>query len=76
VLYFASYREITGLAEEEVQLPVRSTVEALMETVKSLHEPLRDVEHMLVAVNGEFAEREAVVEAGDVVALFPPVSGG
>ena len=74
--FYASYREITGLAEEEVQLPVGSTVEALMETVKSLHNPLRDVKRMLVAVNGEFAKLEAVLEEGDMVALFPPVSGG
>jgi len=76
VKFYASYREITGLAEEEVQLPSGSTVEALIETVKSLHNPLRDAKRMLVAVNGEFAKPEAVLEEGDMVALFPPVSGG
>ena len=74
--FYASYREITGLAEEEVQLPSGSTVEALIETVKSFHESLRDAKRMLVAVNGEFAKLEAVLEEGDMVALFPPVSGG
>jgi len=37
---------------------------------------LRDVKRMLVAVNGEFSEQEAVLAEGDLVALFPPVSGG
>lgn len=75
-MYFASYREIMGLAEEEAQLPEGSTVEMLMETVKRLHETLRDVRRMLVAVNGVFAEPGAKLKDGDVVAVFPPVSGG
>jgi len=80
VIYFASIRELTGLAEEEVELPegstVGSTVMALMETVKGLHEPLRGAGRVLVAVNGEFAEPGIALGEGDVVALFPPVSGG
>ena len=76
MVYFASYREVTGLAEEEVDVSEGSTVEALMETVKRLHGPLQDVERMLVAVNGGFAEPGVALREGDVVALFPPVSGG
>lgn len=75
-MYFASFREITGLPEEGVQLPDGSTVEALMEAVKNLHEPLRDVRRMLFAVNGEFAEPGIRLGKDDVVAIFPPVSGG
>jgi len=75
-MYFASYRELTGLAEEEVELSEGSTVGALMENVKRLHEPLQDVKRMLVAVNSEFAEPGIALREGDVVAFFPPVSGG
>lgn len=75
-MYFASYREITGLSEEGVKLPEGATVEVLMETVKSRHEHFRDVRRMLVAVNGEFAKLGTRLIEGDVVALFPPVSGG
>ncbi len=76
VIYFASYREFTGLTEEEFQLSQGSAVKALMKVVKSRHEALRDVKRILVAVNGEFAEPEVVLAEGDLVALFPPVSGG
>jgi len=76
VIYFASYRDFTGLTEEEFWLPQGSMVEALMKAVKSRHEALRYEKRMLLAVNGEFAEPEAVLEEGDVAALFPPVSGG
>jgi molybdopterin synthase sulfur carrier subunit len=74
--YFASIREFVGSAEDEVQLPSRSSVESLMEAVKNLHGSLKDVETILVAVNGEYADPMNTLEDGDVVALFPPVSGG
>ena len=74
--YFASIRELVGSAEDEVQLPSRSSVKSLLEAVKSLHGSLKGVETILVAVNGEYADPMNTLEDGDVVALFPPVSGG
>ena len=76
VMYFASYRELTGLTEEDVQIAEGSTVEALMAIIKERHEPLRDAGNALVAVNSEFGRPEDILSEGDVVALFPPVSGG
>jgi molybdopterin converting factor small subunit len=64
------------LTEEEFHLSQGSEVKALMKVVKHRHEALRDVKRMLIAVNGEFAEPEDVLAEGDMVALFPPVSGG
>ena len=75
-MYFASYREVTGLAEEEVELSEGSTVGVLMEIVKRLHGSLQGVGRMFVAVNGGFAEPGVVLREEDVVAFFPPVSGG
>lgn len=74
--YFASLRELIGSAEEEVFIPEGSSVESLLEVVKSLHDPLKDVETIMVAINGKYAQLGASIEEGDVVALFPPVSGG
>jgi molybdopterin synthase sulfur carrier subunit len=75
-MYFASFGEITGLKEEEIRIPVGSRVEELMEAVKELHSQLQDIERILVAVNGKFAEPGLTLEEEDIVALFPPVSGG
>jgi len=75
-MYFASIRELTGIAEEAVEVPEASTVGTLMKAVKGLHEPLRGVERMLVAVNGKFTGPGVALGEGDVAALFPPVSGG
>ena len=74
--YFASLRELIGSAEEEVFILEGSSVESLLEVVKSLHDPLKDVETIMVAINGKYAQLGASIEEGDVVALFPPVSGG
>lgn len=74
--YFASLQEIVGSADEEVFIPEGSSVESLLEVVKTIHNSLKDVEMILVAVNGKYAKLGASLEDGDVVALFPPVSGG
>ena len=74
-MYFAQFKEMLG-STENFQLQDGSTVEALVEAVKVMHEFIRGVGRILVAVNGEFAESGNVLVEGDVVALFPPVSGG
>ena len=76
MIYFALFREMAGLSEEEFHLQEGSTVEALVEAIKVQHGPLGGVERILVAVNGEFAEPGETLVEGDVAALFPPVSGG
>ena len=74
--YFASIRELVGAAEGEIELPEGSTVEGVLETVKKNHGRLRDMDCILVAVNGEYVDSETSLADEDVLALFPPVSGG
>ena len=76
VRYFASFRDITGLSEEDVYLDEGSSVEQLVEALKREHETLSSLTRINVAVNNEFAKPETVIKANDRVALFPPVSGG
>jgi molybdopterin synthase sulfur carrier subunit len=74
--YFASIRDLVGAGGEEITIPPGSTVEGLLESLKDLHDQLIDVERILVAVNGAYVDPGTVLEGGDKVALFPPVSGG
>lgn len=77
VLYFAYYKELAGTSEEEIYLENDSTVESLLEAVKGLHKPLEaEIERIIVAVNSEYVNRETSLKEGDLIALFPPVSGG
>ncbi|WP_069469877.1 MoaD/ThiS family protein [Candidatus Marithrix sp. Canyon 246] len=32
--------------------------------------------NLLIAINQEYADKDAIVNAGDEVAFFPPVTGG
>lgn len=76
MLYFASFRELLGVADEDLHIPSESTVGVVLDRIKDVHSELTETENIMVAVNGSFAEVELLLNDGDVVALFPPVSGG
>jgi molybdopterin converting factor subunit 1 len=69
---FAALRERAGAGEIELELPEGARVsDALAELA-----PLTDGVPVVMAVNQEYAEAEAVLSSGDEIALIPPVSGG
>jgi len=79
ILYFASFREVLGQAEE--QLPVtHSTVSELLSELAARGDhwkvALADNANLQIAVNHDVASRETVIKAGDEIAFFPPVTGG
>jgi molybdopterin synthase sulfur carrier subunit len=74
--YFASICDLVGCPEEEIAMANGSTVNGLLEKVKSLHGQIQDLDHILVAVNGDYTDTRSRLFDGDIVALFPPVSGG
>lgn len=74
--FFASISDMMGIVEDETAMPEGSTVEALLEKMKRGHESLREMDRILVAVNGEYVDPTTILDEGDVVAMFPPVSGG
>jgi len=77
VRYFASIRDLTGVKEEEIELPDGGTIEALIKEAKKRHSMLKlQNRAIIVSVNGEFGEASRHLEPKDEVAMFPPVSGG
>jgi molybdopterin synthase sulfur carrier subunit len=81
VLYFARFRERLGCERETVELPVEgATVQAVLNTLIARgglwQEQLDSDRGVLVAVNQEMANRETLVQQGDELAIFPPVTGG
>ncbi|ASJ10632.1 molybdopterin synthase sulfur carrier subunit [Thermococcus sp. P6] len=83
VRYFARFRSLTGTGEEELEVPDGTTVRELVERLKERHPALReevfgedDLADVNVSRNGRYASFDEVLKEGDVVALFPPVSGG
>lgn len=84
VRYFARYRSLVGKSEEELEVPDGITVGKLIEILKERHPALKnevfaeedDLADVNVSRNGRYAKFDEVLQDGDVVAIFPPVSGG
>lgn len=81
VLYFASIKEKLGLGREALDLPpgvrdVGSLAAALRSRGGVWTSELAGGSGLRVAVNQSIATMDVVVEDGDEVAFFPPVTGG
>jgi len=81
ILYFALLRERVGTAEETVSPPAEvKTVADLLAWLRSRsagHEAaLANAALVRVAVNQDYAGPDQPVQAGDEIAIFPPVTGG
>lgn len=77
VLYFASVRDLCGIAEEEWGLPEGSTIAALQSALLSRYPALIGREGVIrFACNEAFCALDQGLTEGDTVALIPPVGGG
>ena len=81
LLYFAWVRAQIGV-DEERQTPPKTplTVAEMLDWLPTLGDghalAMEQRARVRVAVNQEFAESDTVINAGDEVAVFPPVTGG
>lgn len=81
VLYFAQFREALGKATEEVEIDQQEiTVGELLEIVRHLsplhRATLQNTKRVRMARNEELCFKGRLVQDGDTVAFFPPVTGG
>ena len=81
ILYFAYLREQLGFDREEAELPADvRTVGALRDWLVAKGEPyataFANLRRIRAALNEELASDDAALKEGDVVAFFPPVTGG
>lgn len=77
ILYFSLLRDVSECEEESVALGGSADVAQLIEKMYARHPGLREWDKsLLVAVNGEYADRGTSLSEGDEVALMPPVQGG
>lgn len=77
VLLFSAAREVVGKEAVELELPDAATVAVARSTLLQSYPTLAPhAKNLLWAVNNEYASDTRVLHASDVVACFPPVSGG
>ncbi len=74
VLFFASLRERFGQAALKLELNSATNVGSLWQQLSDGNDRLP--ERVLCAVNQQYAEHEVLLNDGDEVAFFPPVTGG
>ncbi|MGB3917467.1 molybdopterin converting factor subunit 1 [Thiothrix litoralis] len=73
VLFFASLRERLGVGQVMLDTPDAISVQEVWQ--RSSGENVLP-SNVLVAVNQVYANAAALVQPGDEVAFFPPVTGG
>jgi len=72
VRLFAMLRERAGSGSVTLELPEGARVRDALDSLAGLAEGIP----LVMAVNREYATEEQVLDAGDELALIPPVSGG
>lgn len=78
VKFFASYRELIGIDEEEYCIERGGQLKLLKKKVVSAHPSLKDVKGpILTSLNKKLIDDgEIELKDGDEVAFFPSFSGG
>lgn len=77
VRFFALYRERAGRSLAAIDAPDNATVADLIALLRQQFPRLAPPEaSIVVAVNQEYAEPDAILRPGDEICLIPPVSGG
>ncbi|MCF6190518.1 MAG: molybdopterin converting factor subunit 1 [Cocleimonas sp.] len=73
ILYFASLREKIGCGSDTLDLSESLSVAQVWQQATGQESFPNDV---LVALNQEYTDADAMVSDGDEIAFFPPVTGG
>jgi molybdopterin converting factor small subunit len=77
VRFFSQLKEIAGISEEEVELPMSARVADLLGRLYQLHPGLEKWDrHLLIGAGLEFVERDYLLQPDEEIALMPPVQGG
>ncbi|MGM7680815.1 molybdopterin converting factor subunit 1 [Cytobacillus sp. Hm23] len=74
VLFFAHLQDEVG--KETLTIDKAPLTIAELKVLLSDQFELQNVEQLMFAINEEYAQENDVIQAGDIVALIPPVSGG
>ena len=72
IKFFASLRETLGMESTSIDAKTGITIRQIWEQVTTEEYPV----NTLCAINMDYAKPDDVVNDGDEVAFFPPVTGG
>ncbi len=72
IKFFASLREQLKMEDMDISVESVTTVHDLWQHVVKKEIP----DNIMVAINQEYASMQSLVQDGDEIAFFPPVTGG
>lgn len=74
---FASIKDICGFSEKDFSYEKPVSVNVIIQELTDLYPEISGKRgHLLIAVNEDYTNSDAILNDGDTVAIFPPVSGG
>lgn len=74
---FATVKDILGFEECELIVDSHASVKDIQKQLEQQHDQLGKIKTgLLYAVNEEYSSIDRILQPGDVLAIFPPVSGG
>ena len=78
VLFFGAAKEIVGADAIEFDLPPQISAAAAFREILQTYSALSEKfgKSLLFAVNQDYASGDEIIQNGDELAIFPPVSGG
>lgn len=77
LLFFATLKDIVGARQLQFELPAGATINDLLTRLEVSYPRFKDYRPVLLtAINEDYVGKDARINEGDEVAIFPPVSGG
>jgi len=76
VLAFGIAKDIFGGESIQLQLGEATNIATLKATLEEQYPQLKELASYMIAVNDEYAHANTMIQAGDEIAIIPPVSGG
>jgi MoaE-MoaD fusion protein len=74
---FARFREVLGRDMIRLSLPFPERVDEIRKRLQTEYPELTAlIDRSAIAINGEYAQNDQMIQEKDEVALIPPVSGG
>ena len=77
VKLFAILRDRAGTSDITLEIPRGSAASVALDSIATKFSTIKDLlPRAAIAINREYASRDAALNDGDELALIPPVSGG
>lgn len=76
VLYFAQVAELIGKQNEELPLDSAISANAWLQGLSQKYPAIRDLKQINMAINQEHIKLDHIIQPGDEIAVFEPVTGG